>query len=40
MTSAFHLHNRVTIDLSAHDGGTILLEGFVMVNLDAADFLF
>ena len=30
----------VTIDLSAHDGGTILLEGFVMVNLDAADFLF
>ena len=30
----------VTIDLSAHDGGTILLEGFVMANLDAADFLF
>ena len=30
----------VTIDLSAHDGGTILLEGFDMANLDAADFLF
>ena len=30
----------VTIDLSAHDGGTILLEGFTAANLDAADFLF
>ena len=30
----------VTIDLSAHDGGAILLEGFAMANLDAADFLF
>ena len=29
-----------TIDLSAHDGGTILLEGFDAANLDAADFLF
>ena len=30
----------VTIDLSAHGGGTILLEGFDMIDLDAADFLF
>ncbi len=30
----------VTIDLSAHDGGTILLEGFDMADLDAADILF
>ena len=30
----------VTIDLSAHDGGTILLQGFDMTDLDAADFLF
>ena len=30
----------VTIDLSAHDGGTILLEGFTSSSLDAADFLF
>ena len=30
----------VTIDLSAHDGGTILLEGFNMAGLDATDFLF
>ena len=30
----------VTIDLSAQDGGTILLEGIAMANLDAADFLF
>ena len=30
----------VTIDLSAHDGGTILLEGFDMADLDAADVLF
>ena len=29
----------VTIDLSAHDGGTILLEGFDMANLDAVDFV-
>ena len=30
----------VTIDLSAHDGGTILLEGFDVTNLDAEYFLF
>ena len=30
----------VTIDLSAYDGGTVLLEGFDMANLDATDFLF
>ena len=30
----------VTIDLSAHDGGAILLEGFDAANLDSADFLF
>lgn len=29
-----------SIDLSAHGGGTILLEGFDMSNLDASDFLF
>ena len=29
-----------TIDLSAHDGGTILLAGFDITNLDATDFLF
>ena len=32
--------NGASIDLSAHNGGTILLEGFDMTNLDAADFLF
>lgn len=32
--------NGVTIDLSAHNGGTILLEGFDIANLDASDFLF
>ena len=30
----------ITIDLSTHDGGTILLEGVAMTSLDAADFLF
>ena len=30
----------VRIDLSAHDGGTILLEGFAFGDLDASDFLF
>ena len=30
----------VTVDLSAHDGGTILPEGIDMTDLDAADFLF
>ena len=30
----------VTIDLRASDGGTILLEGFDMANLDATDFYF
>ena len=30
----------VSIDLSAHDGGTILLEGFATASLDAGDFLF
>ena len=30
----------VTIDLSAHDGDTILLQGFDMASLDATDFLF
>ena len=29
-----------TIDLSAHDGGAILLEGFTTASLDPADFLF
>ena len=32
--------NGVTIDLSAHGGGTILLAGFDIANLDATDFLF
>ncbi len=30
----------VTIDLTDHGGGTILLEGFNIANLDATDFLF
>ena len=30
----------VTIDLTAHGGGTILLDGFDIANLDADDFLF
>ena len=30
----------VTIDLSEHEGGTILLEGFDIADLDATDFLF
>ncbi len=30
----------VTINLSAHGGGTIRLEGFDVANLDASDFLF
>lgn len=30
----------VIIDLTDHEGGTILLEGFDSANLDAADFLF
>ena len=30
----------VAIDLAAHGGGTILLEGFDIANLDATDFLF
>ncbi len=30
----------ITIDLSSHGGGTILLVGFDMANLDATDFLF
>ena len=30
----------VTIDLLAHAGGTILLEGVVIADLSAADFLF
>ena len=30
----------ITIGLSTHDGGTILLEGVAMTSLDAADFLF
>ena len=29
----------VTIDLSAYAGGTILLDGFTISNLDATDFL-
>ena len=32
--------NGTTIDLSAHGGGTILLAGFDVANLDASDFLF
>ena len=32
--------NGVTIDLTAHGGGTILLEGFDIDDLDATDFLF
>lgn len=32
--------NGVLIDLSAHDGGTITLDGFDINNLDASDFLF
>jgi Ca2+-binding RTX toxin-like protein len=32
--------NAVTIDLSASGGGTILLQGFDLNNLDAEDFLF
>ena len=32
--------NGVTIDLSASGGGTILLQGFDLDNLDAGDFLF
>ena len=31
--------NNVTIDLSEHGGGTILLVGFDIANLDATDFL-
>ena len=30
----------VAIDLAAHGGGTILLEGFDIANVDATDFLF
>ena len=30
----------VTLDLSGHGGGTILLEGFAIVDLDQSDFLF
>ena len=30
----------VAVDLAAHGGGTILLEGFDIANLDATDFLF
>ena len=30
----------VTIDLTGHNGGTIDLSGFEMVNLDASDFVF
>ena len=32
--------NGVTIDLTAHGGGTILLQGFAIDDLDAEDFLF
>ncbi len=32
--------NGVTIDLTGHGGGTILLSGFSIDNLDAADFVF
>ena len=32
--------NGVTIDLSAHGGGTILLSGFAIANLDSTDFVF
>lgn len=32
--------NGVTIDLSTHGGGTILLENFDIANLDASDFIF
>ena len=32
--------NGVTIDLTAHGGGTILLQGFDIDDLDASDFLF
>ena len=32
--------NGVIIDLSGHDGGTILLQGFDIANLDASDFIF
>ena len=32
--------NGVTIDLTAHGGGTILLQGFALNDLDASDFLF
>ena len=30
----------VEIDLSAHGGGTVLLEGFALADLDPGDFLF
>ena len=30
----------VRLDLSAHEGGTILLRGFDLADLDASDFLF
>ncbi len=39
LTTSFQSNN-VTIDLSEHGGGTILLEGFDIANLDATDFLF
>ena len=32
--------NGVKIDLSVHDGGTILLQDFDIANLDASDFIF
>ena len=32
--------NHVRIDLSAHDGGTIMLHNFALADLDAGDFLF
>ena len=34
------MQNGVTIDLTAHGGGTILLQGFSIDDLDASDFVF
>ena len=38
--SARQVGNHVSIDLSAHDGGTIMLRNFDVMDLDAGDFLF
>ena len=38
--SAREVNDGVLIDLTAHGGGTILLQNFELADLDASDFLF